>query len=69
MIVAVDTAKQGVTLGGDTVSGLMLADDFVRMSETPKELWKQIENALEYAKKRRVMADVKKCTVVVVPSM
>ena len=35
MIVAVEAAKQGVTVGQDTVSGLMYADDFVGMSETP----------------------------------
>ena len=29
MIVAVEAAKQGVTMGDDTVSGLMFADDFV----------------------------------------
>ena len=27
--VAVEEAKQGVTMGEDTVSGLMFADDFV----------------------------------------
>ena len=29
MIVAVEAAKQGVTVGDDMMSGLMLADDFV----------------------------------------
>ena len=29
MIVAIEVAKQGVTVGQDTVSGLMFADDFV----------------------------------------
>ena len=38
MIVAVKAAKQGVTMGEDTVSGLMLADDFVGISETPQAL-------------------------------
>ena len=51
MIVAVEAAKQGVTMGEDTVSGLMFADDFVGISETPKGLQKQIERALEYARK------------------
>ena len=35
MIVAVEAAKQGVTVGGDTVSGLTFADDFVGTYETP----------------------------------
>ena len=42
MIVAVEAAKQGVTMGEDTVSGLMLADDFVGISETPEGSQKQI---------------------------
>ena len=47
MIVAVEAAKQGVTMGEDTVSGLMFADDFVGISETPDGLQKPIEKALE----------------------
>ena len=42
MIVAVEAAKQGVTMGEDTVSGLMFADDFVGISETPEGRQKQI---------------------------
>ena len=37
VIVAVETAKQGVTMGEDTVSGLMFADDFVATSVTTTE--------------------------------
>ena len=48
----------------DTVSGLVLADDFVRISETPEILQKNIEKALEYTRKWRVTANVKKCAVV-----
>ena len=59
MIVAVESAKQGVTMGGDTISGLMLVDDFVGMSETPEGLQEQIEKALEYTRKCRVIANVK----------
>ena len=51
MIVAVEAAKQGVTMGEDTVLGLMFADDFVGISETPEGLQKQIEKALEYTRK------------------
>ena len=47
MIVAVEAAKQGVTIGEDMVSGLMFAHDFVGISETPEGLQKQIEEALE----------------------
>ena len=35
MIVAVEAAK-GVTMGDDTVLGLMFADDFVWISESPE---------------------------------
>ena len=37
VIVAVETAKQGVTMGEETVSGLMFADDFVAISVTTTE--------------------------------
>ena len=66
MIVAVEAARQGVTMGEDTVSGSMFADDFVGMSETPKGWQKQIEKALEYTRRWRVTANVKKCAVVLV---
>ena len=66
MTVAVEAAKQGITVGEDTVSGLMFADDFVGISETPEGLHKQIERAflIEYKRKWRVTANVKKCAVV-----
>ena len=47
------------------MSGLMFADDFVGISETPEGLQKQIEKALEYTRKWRVTANVEKCAVVV----
>ena len=47
------------------MSGLMFADDFVGVSETPEDLQKQVEKALEYTRKWRVTSDVKKCAVVV----
>ena len=65
MIVAVEAAKQRVTVGEDRVPGLMFADDFVGVSETPEGLQKQIEKALEYTRKWRVTANVKKCAAVV----
>ena len=51
MIAAVEAAKEGVTMGDDTVSGLMFADDFVGISETPEGWQKQIQKALEYTRK------------------
>ena len=51
ILVAVEAAKQGVTVGEDTVSGLMFADFFVGISETSEGLQKQYENALKYARK------------------
>ena len=38
MIVAVEAAKQGATVGEDTVSGLMFAGAFLGISETPEGL-------------------------------
>ena len=52
-------------MGEDTLSGLMFADDFVGISETPKGLQKQIEKALEYTRKWRVTANVNKCAILV----
>ena len=53
VMIAVEAAKHGVTGGGDTVSGLMFADDFVGISETPEALQKQIEKALEESDSER----------------
>ena len=63
MIVAVEAAKQGVTMGEDTVSGLMFADDFVGIPEAPEGLQKQIEKALEYTRQWRVTANVKRVCI------
>ena len=60
MIVAVEAAKQGVTVRKYTVSGLMCVDDFVGISETPEGLQKQTEKVLEYTRKWRVTANVQK---------
>ena len=48
------------------MSGLMFADDFVGISETPEGLQKQIEKALEYTRKWRVTANVKRCSLLVI---
>ena len=66
MVVAVEPARQGVTVGEDTVSGVVFAHDFVGVSETPEGLQKRIEKALEYTRKWRVRANVKKSAVVAV---
>ena len=65
LIVAVKAARQGVTVGEDTASELMFADDFVGISETPEALQKQLEKVLEYTRKWRVTVKVKKHAVVV----
>ena len=36
LIVAREAAKEGVKVGEDTLSGLIFAGDFVRVSETPE---------------------------------
>ena len=54
MIVEVEAAKKGVTMGENTVLGLMFADDFVGIPETPEGLQKQIGKALEYTRRWRV---------------
>ena len=46
MIKAVEAKEQGVKVGEDMVSGLMFADDFVGLAETPEGLQKQIQKAL-----------------------
>ena len=47
------------------MSGLMFANDFVGISETPEGLQKQIEKTLDYIRKWKVTENVKKCAVVV----
>ena len=59
MIIAVQAAKQGGMVGEDMVSGLMFADDVVGISETPEGLQKQIEKALEYRRKWKMIPTVK----------
>ena len=65
VLIAVEAANQEVTVGEDTVSGLVFADDLMGMSETPEGLQKQIEKALEYTRKWGVTSNVKTCAVVV----
>ena len=46
-----EAAKQGVKVGEDMVSGLMFADGFVGLAETPDGLQEQIEKALEHTRR------------------
>ena len=60
MVVAVETAVQGITMWGDAaVSGLMLADGFVTNSRNTRRI-AEIDKALEYTRKWRVTANVLK---------
>ena len=60
MMVAAETPRQGVTVGEGTESGLMFADDFVGISETPGRLPKQIAKALDYTRKKESDSERKK---------
>ena len=44
-MIEVEPARQRVTMGEYTVSGLLFADDFVGISQTPEGLQEQIEKA------------------------
>ena len=59
VIEVVEEAKQGVTVGEDTVSALTFADNFVGISETPEGLQKRIGKALKFTRKLRVTANAK----------
>ena len=59
-MIAVEATKQGVTVGEDAVSGLVFAGDSVGISETLEGLQKHRGKAVEYSRKRRVTARVKK---------
>ena len=52
-------------LGEGKASGLMFADDFVEISETPEGLLKEIEKALAYTRKWKATANVRHCEVVI----
>ena len=69
LIIAIESAQQGVKVGDDMVSGLMFADDFMGISGTAEGLQEQIEKGLEYTRKWRVTANVNKCVVLVCNEM
>ena len=54
-----------IKVGEDMVSGLMFADDFVGLAETPEGLQTQIEKALEYTRKWRITANINKNAVLI----
>ena len=68
LVVAVEAAKQGVTVGEDTASGLKFADDLGGDVRTLEGSQKQVEEkALKYtiiSREWRVAAKVKKCAAV-----
>ncbi|CAB1099601.1 unnamed protein product [Ectocarpus sp. CCAP 1310/34] len=65
LIRAVEAVRQGVQVGGKSVSGLMFADDFVGVSETPEGLQEEIDAVVGYTRKWRLSANVGKYAVVV----
>lgn len=68
MMKAMEAGKQGSKVRKDTGSGSMFADNILELLETPEELQKRIEKALEYTRKWRVTANFKKRAVVVYQS-
>jgi len=65
MIRAVEATKQGIKVGEDMVSGLIIADDFVGIAETPNGMQKQTEKAPEYTRNWRITANVNESAVLV----
>ena len=62
MMVAVESVKQGVTEGEDTLSGSTFADDFVGISETPEGLQKQIESSRNHSEMKSDSERKKMCS-------
>ena len=65
MLKVVEAVGEGVEVGDHSVSGLLFADDFVGMADTPEGLQKQIDAALKFTRKWRLSANVKKCAVMI----
>ena len=65
LLKVVEAVGQGVDVGERSVSGMLFADDFVGMSDTPEGLQMQIDAAKEFADKWRLFANVKKSAVMV----
>ena len=60
VLIAVEAATHGVTVGKNTVSGLMFADDFVGISEALEGLQNQIEKATRIYQKMESDSERKK---------
>ena len=65
LLKVVEAVGQGVVVGETSVSGMLFADDFVGMSDTPEGLQLQINAAKEFTDKWRLCANVKKSAVMV----
>ncbi|CAB1116628.1 unnamed protein product [Ectocarpus sp. CCAP 1310/34] len=63
----VEAVRKGVKVGDTetSVSGMLFADDFVGMSDTPEGLQLQIDAAKKFTDKWRLSANVKKSAVMV----
>lgn len=65
MLEVVEAASQRVKLGESEVSGLLFVGDLVEISDTLEELQKQTDLSMEYDRKWRLSANVKKCAAMV----
>ena len=65
LLKVVKAVGQGVDVGESSVSGMLFADDFVGISDTPEGLQMQIDAAKEFADKWRFSANVKKSAIMV----
>jgi len=65
LLKVVEAVGKRVEVGTTPVSGMLFADDFVGMSDTPEGLQIQINAAKAYADKWRLSANVPKCAVVI----
>ncbi|CAB1097434.1 unnamed protein product [Ectocarpus sp. CCAP 1310/34] len=67
LLEVVEAVRKGVKVGDTetSVSGMLFADDFVGMSDTPEGLQLQIDAAKKFTDKWRLSADVEKSAVMV----
>ena len=67
LLEVVEAVRKGVKVGDTetSVSGMLFADDFVGMSDTPEGLQLQIDAAKKFTDKWRLSANVKKSAVMV----
>ncbi|CAB1096931.1 unnamed protein product [Ectocarpus sp. CCAP 1310/34] len=67
LLEVVEAVRKGVKVGDTetSVSGMLFADDFVGMSDTPEGLQLQIDAAKKFTDKWRLFANVKKSAVMI----